>query len=107
MLRNIRRFTPAPSPARSLGSAFLGRRPEEDPRGHCATFVGVMASPWAVSCSCGWVAVAETLDEAGALIEVHAGQATTRTKHAITIQGNAEDRWGRRRRGPPSESAPI
>jgi hypothetical protein len=53
------------------------------------------------------VAVAETLDEAGALIEVHAGQATTRTKHTITIQGNAEDRWGRRRRGPPSESAPI
>ena len=66
-----------------------------------------MASPWAVSCSCGWVAVAETLDEAGALIEVHAGQVTMSTKHAITIQGNAEDRWGRRRRGPPSESAPI
>jgi len=66
-----------------------------------------MASPWAVSCSCGWVAVAETLDEAGALIEVHAGQATRSTKHAITIKGNAEDRrWGHRRR-PPSESAPI
>jgi hypothetical protein len=52
------------------------------------------------------VAVAETLDEAGALIEVHAGQATMSTKHAITIKGNAEDRWGHRRR-PPSESAPI
>jgi hypothetical protein len=66
-----------------------------------------MASPWAVSCSCGWVAVAETLDEAGALIEVHAGQATMSTKRATTILGNAEDRWGRRRRGPPSGSAPI
>jgi hypothetical protein len=64
-----------------------------------------MASPWAVSCSCGWVAVAETLDETGALVEVHAGHATRSTTHAITIKGNAEDRWGRR--GPPPESAPI
>ena len=33
--------------------------------------------------------VGETLDEAGALIEVHAGQATMSTKHATTILGNA------------------
>jgi hypothetical protein len=66
-----------------------------------------MALPWAISCSYGWVAVAETLDEAGALVKVHAGQATRSTQHVITIKGNAENRWGRRRRGPPPESAPI
>ncbi len=66
-----------------------------------------MAAPWAVSCSCGWVAVAETLDEASALVEVHAEQATRSTSHAVTIKGNVDNRPRRRRRGPPSESAPI
>jgi hypothetical protein len=65
-----------------------------------------MAGSWAASCSCGWVAVAETLDEAGALVEAHAEQVTKNTTHAITIKG-AVDEPRRRRRRPPSGRAPI
>jgi hypothetical protein len=57
-----------------------------------------MAGSWAASCSCGWVAVAETLDEAGALVEAHAEQATKRTPHSITIKGSAPARPRRRPR---------
>jgi len=66
----------------------------------------VMAGSWAASCSCGWVAVAETLDEAGALVEAHSEQIIKGTPHAITITG-AVDEPRRRRRRPPSGRAPI
>jgi hypothetical protein len=52
------------------------------------------------------VAVAETLDEAGALVEAHAEQVTKKTTHAITIKG-ALDEPRRRSRRPPSGRAPI
>jgi hypothetical protein len=65
-----------------------------------------MGGSWAASCSCGWVAVAETLDEAGALVEAQAEQVTKNTTHAITIKG-AVDEPRRRRRRPPSGRAPI
>jgi hypothetical protein len=65
-----------------------------------------MAGSWAASCSCGWVAVAETLDEAGALVEAHAEQATKRTPHTIMITGSVNEPLRRRRR-PPSGRAPI
>jgi hypothetical protein len=44
-----------------------------------------MAVSWTVSCSCGWVALAETLNEATALVEVHAEQRKRITRHTITI----------------------
>ena len=65
-----------------------------------------MAVPWVVSCSCGWVAVAETINEAVALVEAHADRREEPTLHAITIRGivNPKRRDGRRR---PSDNAPI
>jgi hypothetical protein len=50
------------------------------------------------------VAVAETLDEAGALVEAHAEQVNKKTTHAITIKGALDEP---RRRRPPSGRAPI
>ena len=65
-----------------------------------------MAAPWVVSCSCGWVAVAETLNEAVALVEAHADRREEPTLHVITIRGivNPKRRDGRRR---SSDNAPI
>ena len=64
-----------------------------------------MAAPWAVSCSCGWVAVAETLNEAVALVEAHADGRTEPPPHAITIRGTTGP-LTRGRRRPPSDTAP-
>ena len=47
-----------------------------------------MAAPWALSCSCGWVAVAETLNEAVALVEAHADRREEAALHVITIRGS-------------------
>jgi hypothetical protein len=66
-----------------------------------------MAVPWAVACSCGWVAVAETIHEAAALVEAHAEQRKEITSHAITIRGGMDPKKRGRRRRPPSGSAPI
>jgi hypothetical protein len=60
-----------------------------------------MAAPWTASCSCGWLAVVGTLDEAGALVETHAEQATKRTPHSITIKGSARAPGRPRRRSRP------
>ena len=51
-----------------------------------------MAAPWAVSCSCWWVAVAETLNEAVALVEAHAERRAEPTLHVMTIRGALEPR---------------
>jgi hypothetical protein len=45
---------------------------------------------WAMSCSCGWVAVAETMNEAVVLVEAHAGRRTEATEHFITIGAAAD-----------------
>jgi len=66
-----------------------------------------MAVSWAVSCSCGWVAVAETLNEAAELVEAHAQGVKEITRHAITIKGGMDSLKRGRRRRPPSGSAPI
>lgn len=65
-----------------------------------------MAASWALSCSCGWVAVAETLSEAVALVEAHADRREEPTLHAITIRGSMgpEPRADRR---PSRGNAPI
>lgn len=64
-----------------------------------------MAVPWAVSCSCGWVAVAETLNEAVALVEAHAEQRAEPDLHMLTIRGALDPRPRDDRR--PSGNAPI
>jgi hypothetical protein len=46
-----------------------------------------LAAPWAVSCSCKWVAVAETFNEAVALVEAHADRREKPSLHVITIRG--------------------
>jgi hypothetical protein len=66
-----------------------------------------MAAPWAVSCSCGWVAVAETLNEAAELVEAHAQGVKEITRHAITIKGGMDSLKRGRRRRPLSGRAPI
>jgi hypothetical protein len=66
-----------------------------------------MTAPWAVSCSCGWVAVAETLNEAAELVEAHAQGVKEITGHAITIKGGTDSLKNGRRRRPPSGRAPI
>jgi hypothetical protein len=63
-----------------------------------------MAVSWTVSCSCGWVAVAKTINEAAALVEAHAEQRKGITPHAITIMD--KQKRGPRRR-PFSGGAPI
>jgi hypothetical protein len=64
----------------------------------------VMGAPWAVTCSCGWVAVAETWNEAVALVETHSQQRQALTAHTVAIRG-AEAPWKRLR--PSSRNAPI
>jgi hypothetical protein len=66
-----------------------------------------MTAPWAVSCSCGWVAVAETLNEAAELVEVHAEGVKEITRHAIMIKGDIESLKHGGRRRPPPGLAPI
>ena len=58
--------------------------------GHRSILLAVMATPWAVSCSCGWVAVAETINEAVALVEAHADRREEPTLHAFTIRGSMD-----------------
>ena len=58
--------------------------------GHRSILLAVMATPWAVSCSCGWVAVAETINEAVALVEAHADRREEPTPHAFTIRGSID-----------------
>jgi hypothetical protein len=65
-----------------------------------------MAVPWVVSCSCGWVAVAETINEAVALVEAHADRREEPTLHVITIRGAMTPRPRDDRRPSPG-SAPI
>ena len=66
-----------------------------------------MAAPWAVSCSCGWVAVAETIDEAVALVEAHAGRRREEpTPHVIAIRGSLGPQPRDERRPSPG-NAPI
>jgi hypothetical protein len=65
-----------------------------------------MAVPWVVSCSCGWVAVAETINEAVALVEAHADRREEPTLHVITIRGAMNPRPRDDRRPSPG-SAPI
>ena len=65
-----------------------------------------MAAPWVVSCSCGWVAVAETINEAVALVEAHADRREEPTLHIITIRGAMTPRPRDDRRPFPG-SAPI
>jgi hypothetical protein len=65
-----------------------------------------MAAPWAVSCSCRWVAVAETLNEAVALVEAHAERRAEPTLHAITIRGSMGPKPRDERRPAPG-NAPI
>ena len=66
-----------------------------------------MAAPWAVSCSCGWMAVAETINEAVALVEAHADQRHVIATHAITIRGTMDPLKRRGRRPPGSGTPPI
>jgi hypothetical protein len=65
-----------------------------------------MAAPWAVSCSCGWVAVAETIIEAAALVEAHANRREEPSEHLITIRGVVDPQKSGQRPPPPG-SAPI
>jgi hypothetical protein len=65
-----------------------------------------MAVPRVVSCSCGWVAVAETLNEAVALVEAHADRREEPTLHAITIRGSMGPK-PRDDRRPSTGNAPI
>ena len=71
-----------------------------------AHFNSAMAARWAVSCSCGWVAVAETIIEAAALVEAHAHRCEEPSEHLITIRG-AVDRQKPGQRPPSPRSAPI
>jgi hypothetical protein len=66
-----------------------------------------MAAPWPVHCFCGWVAVAETLNEAAELVEAHAQGVKEITRHAITIKGGMDLLKRGTRRRPPSGRAPI
>ena len=65
-----------------------------------AHFNSAMAARWAVSCSCGWVTVAETIIETAALVEAHANRCGEPSEHLITIRGP----WIRR--SPDSDRLP-
>jgi hypothetical protein len=65
-----------------------------------------MAAPWVVSCACGWVAVAETINGVVALVEAHAERRHVVIPYAITIRGTM-DPLKRGRQRPISGSAPI
>jgi len=71
-----------------------------------AHFNSAMAARWAVSCSCRWVAVAETIIEAAALVEAHANRRKEPAAHTITIRG-VVDPQKRGGRPPPPGSPPI
>ena len=66
-----------------------------------------MAAPWVVSCSCGWVAVAETLNEAVALVEAHADRREEPTLHVITIRGAMNPEAPRRPPAIPRQCADL
>lgn len=65
-----------------------------------------MAARWAMSCSCGWVAIAETILEAAALVEAHAHRCEEPSEHLITIRG-AVDPQKPGLRLPSPRNAPI
>ena len=71
-----------------------------------AHFNSAMAARWAVSCSCGWVTVAETIVEAAALVEAHANRCVEPSEHLIAIRG-AVDPQKPGPRPPSPGSAPI
>jgi hypothetical protein len=71
-----------------------------------AHVTSAMVARWAVSCSCGWVAIAETILEAAALVEAHAHRCGEPSEHLITIRG-AVDPQKPGRRSPSPRSAPI
>lgn len=45
-----------------------------------------------MTCSCGWLTAAETLEELVILIDVHKGQATAGKLHTVTIKGQLDIR---------------
>jgi hypothetical protein len=46
-----------------------------------------MVPPWIVTCSCGWVSAAETLDELLVLVDLHKDHASAGRRHAIVVRG--------------------
>ena len=46
-----------------------------------------MRPPWVARRSCGWIAAAETAEEAGAVLEIHKVDALPGRQHLVTIEG--------------------
>jgi hypothetical protein len=50
-----------------------------------------MIPPWLMTCSCGFVTAAETLEELVILVELHKRQTSPGPLHAVSIKGRLFD----------------
>lgn len=49
-----------------------------------------MVPPWLMTCSCGWVTAAATLEEIVILVDVHKRQASPGQGHGVSIKGHLD-----------------